>query len=116
MHNGLTTTKLLKKHMVAALKKSMGIVTPAAEAAGINRCTHYKWMNDDPKYKTCVEEIADIALDFAETKLMKSINDGSDTMIIFYLKTKGKKRGYIERNETEHTVKFGKHLEDETYI
>jgi len=103
--------------MLAALEKSMGIVTAAAKKAKIDRCTHYKWLESDPEYKTSVEAVADIALDFAETKLMANIKKGSDTATIFYLKTKGKKRGYIERQEMEHmgSIKVGKALADETY-
>ena len=51
-----------------------------------------------------VDEIVDVALDFAESKLLQSINNGSDTATIFYLKTKGKKRGYVEKQEIDHTV------------
>lgn len=93
--------------MVEALEKSLGIVTTAAKTVGIDRTTHYKWMESDPEYKAAVESIGDIALDFAESKLHKSIENGSDTATIFYLKTKGKKRGYIERQEidTTHDVK-----------
>lgn len=89
--------------MIKALEKSLGIVTTAAKQVGIDRSTHYKWLESDPDYKSAVESIADIALDFAESKLHKSIESGSDTATIFYLKTKGKKRGYVERQEVEQS-------------
>jgi hypothetical protein len=69
---------------------------------------HYDWMHADPKYKEQVEAIADMALDYAESKLMQSIGHGSDTATIFYLKTKGKKRGYVEKVQTEITGEDGK--------
>lgn len=94
-----TDFNTLKKAMLEALEKSLGIVTTAAKTAGIDRSTHYKWLDSDPEYKAAVERLADVALDFAESKLMKSIENGSDTAIIFYLKTKGKRRGYIERTD-----------------
>lgn len=37
--------------------------------------------------------------DFAESKLYELIQAGDKTSIIFYLKCKGKSRGYIERSE-----------------
>lgn len=94
-----TRSDIQKKALIDALEKSLGIVTTACRQVGIARSTHYQWMVDDEQYKASVDSIADIALDFAESKLHKSIENGSDTACIFYLKTKGKKRGYIERNE-----------------
>ena len=85
--------------MIEALEKSLGIVTTACKAVGISRETHYRWTREDEAYKEAVQSIADIALDFAESQLHKRIKDGSDAAVIFYLKTKGKKRGYIERQE-----------------
>ena len=38
-------------------------------------------------------------LDYAEAKLFQNIKDGDKTSLIFYLKCKGKERGYIERSE-----------------
>jgi hypothetical protein len=35
----------------------------------------------------------------AESQLHKQMKDGSTSATIFYLKTKGRKRGYIERQE-----------------
>lgn len=98
----LTTTDIHKKAMIEALEKSLGIVTTACKQVGISRQTHYEWMREDAEYKAAVDSIADIALDFAESKLHKSIENGSDTAVIFYLKTKGKRRGYVERQEIQH--------------
>jgi hypothetical protein len=94
-----TQNSTLKRAMIEALEKSLGIVTTACESVGIDRGTHYNWLKYDEEYKKAVLGIEDIALDFAESKLHKSIEKGSDTATIFFLKTKGKKRGYIERNE-----------------
>lgn len=86
-----------KKAMLAALEKSLGVVTTACRAAGVSRATHYVWLDKDPAYKKEVESIADMALDFAESKLYSQIADNNTAATIFYLKTKGKSRGYIER-------------------
>ena len=92
-------TELSKQAMIDALEKSLGVVTTACRIAGVGRVTHYGWLKDDPDYKAAVDDITDVALDFAESQLHKQIKEGNVTATIFYLKTKGKKRGYIERQE-----------------
>jgi len=89
--------------MLDALEKSLGVVTAACKAVGIGRTTHYLWMQEDAEYKKAVEDLNDVAIDFAESQLHKQIKDGNSTATIFYLKTKGKKRGYVERQEIEAT-------------
>lgn len=121
----MTNSDITKKAMVEALKKSLGIVSTACQSVDISRQTHYRWLSEDADYKSQVEDISEDAIDFVESKLHEKI-DGimvqskntrgeevvytqppSDTAIIFYLKTKAKKRGYIERQEidqkTEHS-------------
>lgn len=95
----MTNNDINKKGMIEALEKSLGIVTTACKAVGISRETHYRWMREDEVYKASVEAIADIALDFAESSLHKQIQSGEVSSTIFYLKTKGKHRGYVERQE-----------------
>jgi len=85
--------------MIEALEKSLGIVTAACKAVGISRDTHYRWMKEDAEYKAQVTELGDVALDFAESHLHKLIKEGNPASTIFFLKTKGKERGYVERQE-----------------
>ena len=37
-------TDLSKQKMLAALEKTLGVVTTAARSAGIDRKTHYEWL------------------------------------------------------------------------
>lgn len=99
----LTKTDIKKRAMIDALEKSLGVVTTACRIVDIARQTHYEWYREDEAYKEDVDDIADIALDFAESQLHKQIKDGEVSSTIFYLKTKGKKRGYIEKVQTEHS-------------
>ena len=91
----------IKKGMLIALEKSLGVVTTACKNVNVARSTHYEWMLNDNDYRKQVDSIQDIAIDFAESQLHKQINEGNTPATIFYLKTKGKKRGYIERFQME---------------
>lgn len=97
------TTKNRKKAMLEAMRKTLGVVTPACEIAKINRITYYRWMERDEKFRAEVKDIENIAIDFAESQLHKQIKSGEVSSTIFFLKTKGKSRGYIEKQEFDHT-------------
>jgi len=92
-------TEQHKKAIIEALEKSLGVVTTACKIVGVGRTTFYQWLKDDEEFAKQVDDIQNIALDYAESQLHKQIGDGSTAATIFYLKTKGKKRGYIERQE-----------------
>jgi len=87
------------------MEKSLGIVTTACRNVGIARDTHYRWMRDDDSYRASIESIEGMTLDLAESKLHEEILQGNTAAIIFFLKTKGKKRGYVEKQEVETTIK-----------
>lgn len=90
-----------KEAMLQALENSLGVVTVACKKTETPRSTYYKWLKEDQEFAQSVKEIENIALDFAESQLHTQIKDGSTSATIFYLKTKGKKRGYIERSELD---------------
>jgi hypothetical protein len=87
--------------MLNALELSLGVVTMACKHCGIDQSTHYRWLKQDEKYLNAVLAIEDITLDFAESHLHKQIRNGNVSATIFFLKTKGKKRGYIELTQIE---------------
>ncbi len=97
----LDRTDTKKEAMLEALEKSLGIVSTACKMVDISRQTHYAWLKADEEYKKAVNSIQDGVLDFAESHLYKLVKDGNPAATIFFLKTKGKKRGYIERQEIE---------------
>ena len=96
-------TEHSKKALLEALEKSLGIVTTACKIAGLGRTTFYEWYKTDQEFREATDELKDVALDFAESQLHKQISDNSTAATIFYLKTKGKNRGYVERQEIEVT-------------
>ena len=87
------------KAMLEALEKSLGVVTSACKKVGVGRTTFYDWLKTDEEFAKQVNDIQNIALDYAESQLHKQIGEGSTSATIFYLKTKGKSRGYVERQE-----------------
>jgi predicted transcriptional regulator len=88
-----------KESILKALEQSLGVVNNACKVAKIPRSTFYKWLKEDQEFAKQVQEIENVALDFAESQLHEQIRENSTAATIFYLKTKGKKRGYIERQE-----------------
>lgn len=119
----------IKQHFLDMLVKTRGIISGACQAVNISRQTYYQWLKDDPEFAKSVEEINEGCIDWVESKLHEKINGvsvirytqkgeediyeqpPSDTAIIFYLKTKAKKRGYIEKNEVGFTDKDGNDVE-----
>ena len=98
-----------KKALLEALEKSLGIVTTACKIVGINRTTFYQYLKDDADFAQAVKEIEEVTLDFAESQLHKQIKEGNTPATIFYLKTKGKRRGFVER--TEHDFRTSENEE-----
>ena len=96
-----------------------GIAGDIAAALNIRRSTLYGWLKNDPEFSAVFDEAREKILDMAENRLRTLIQGvpkfeiddhgekqfagwiekPSETAIIFTLKTRGKKRGYVERQE-----------------
>lgn len=97
----MNKTEQHKKAILEALEKHLGVVTTACKIVGVGRTQFYQWLKDDEEFKSQVDDISNVTLDFAESQLHKQIKDGNTSATIFYLKTKGKNRGYVERTEIQ---------------
>jgi hypothetical protein len=93
-----------KSNLIDCMIKNLGNVTEVCKQMNIARQTFYNYYNNDIDFRNEIDDIKNIALDFVESKLIGKIKEGDTIAILFYLKTQGKKRGYIERQETELTI------------
>ena len=85
-----------KELLLKALERSLGLVTPACKEVGLDRTTFYNYYNNDPEFKAAVDDINEILTDFVENQLFKKIKDGDTQSILFFIRYKGKKRGYTD--------------------
>jgi len=98
--------KEMKEKVLKMLKENLGILTPVLQTYGIPTGVYYRWLDEDDDFRKNVSDIKEISLDFVESKLLKLIRDEDKTAIIFYLKCKGKERGYVEVQRIEQETSF----------
>lgn len=93
-----------KKMLIDSMENCHGIVSDACKSVGVSRVTYYEYYNKDPEFKKAIDEIENTVIDYVEGKLFKLIEKCDVAATLFYLKTKGKKRGYIEKTEVDTTI------------
>ena len=81
-----------------------GDVSKACKQLLMSRSTFYNWKRENKTFQEAVDDIEEAFLDAAESKIRQKIEDGDVACLIFYLKTKGKNRGYSEKIEVDSTV------------
>lgn len=90
---------LTVKEVEQALKQTDGNVSLAAEGLNVARSTIYRKIKRHPTLETILEDARESFVDLAQSKLRQEVQKGNITAIIFTLKTLGKSRGYVERQE-----------------
>ena len=90
-----------KVTFLKALENGMGIITNALEACNIPRAKYLLWYENDEEFSKLVSQVLEKQIDFVESKLLEKINNGDTQAILFYLKTKGKDRGYTEKPQID---------------
>lgn len=83
-----------------------GIITQCAKVLDVQTKTLYSWIASSTKLQDTIKHSRERMIDVAESQLMKNINAGKETSLIFFLKCLAKQRGYVDRQEIDvnHTV------------
>lgn len=92
-------TKFTVAQVAKALRASLGVHSYAARRLCCSPSTIKSYVVGSKELQQVIDEVQEETLDLAEEKLHAKLKSGNMTAIIFYLKTKGKGRGYIERSE-----------------
>jgi hypothetical protein len=93
--------KFTVKQVKEALEKAGGFLSIASESLGCTRKTIYNYLDRYSELKEVCEDIRERYLDIGENELLKKIKKGSTPELIFFLKTRGKSRGYVEKQELD---------------
>ena len=94
-----------------ALEKHHGAVYLTAESLGLWPQALYARIRKSPELQQLLDLYDGRRTDAAELKLEQAIRAGEPWAIQFQLKTKGRNRGYVERQEVESHGRFQLEIE-----
>jgi len=95
----MTRNELTAEAVIAKIHDLHGNVSSVARFFKMSRQTLYKYINDHVTVQAALEESREKMIDNVESALYQQALAGNTTAMIFFLKTQGKKRGYVERQE-----------------
>lgn len=96
--------KYTDQEIVAALREARGMVYHAAAKVGCEADTIYKRSRSSPAVAAAMRAERGKVLDTAESKLFDAIEGGEVWAVTFALRMLAKDRGYVERQEHQHTL------------
>jgi hypothetical protein len=92
--------------VVDAVRGSGGFVTEIARRLRCSRGTVYNYRRRYEEVAAAIFEEKEHLLDTAESALLRQVNNGNITAIIFYLKTQGYGRAYGDRQKLDVAGNF----------
>ncbi len=87
--------------VIDVLRKTKGTKGPAAATLGCTWQTVDNYAKRHPTIQKVIDEEREGMTDVAELSLYRAVQGGEAWAVCFYLKTQGKKRGYVERATVE---------------
>ncbi|MCX7664402.1 MAG: hypothetical protein N2112_02525 [Gemmataceae bacterium] len=93
---------LRERELAACLGRYRGNVSACAKHFGVTRTAVIRFINNHPEMQELHRDVKEGLLDDAESALAASVEAGEAWAICFMLKTLGKSRGYVERQEVEN--------------
>ncbi len=86
------------EQVIEQLQQSHGNIKHAAGRLNTSRRNLHQYINEHPTVAAALADIREGTKDDAELMLYDRMRT-SDTLLIFFLKTQGRDRGYVERHE-----------------
>ena len=105
-----------EKHFLAAIDGSKGFISTIADNMGCAFTTVYQWQKKSKAVRAAIEDERIRGLDFAEGQLFTLMREKNVAAVIFYLKTQGKSRGYIEKQEVDFTQMIPETINIHKYV
>jgi hypothetical protein len=96
--------RMTQEDIKLALEICNGNLTEAAKMLDTTRPVLARKVQNSPGLQRQLQNLVEQKLDYTEDKLMELVNDGNVTAITFLLRTRGKERGYTEKNLLEHST------------
>lgn len=90
-----------RKEIEHALRVHGGNITDAATFLGFRPTVLRRRVANDVKLKELQEELMESVTDYAENVVVQQIFNGNTNVAMWWLKTKGKDRGYTEKDTME---------------
>ncbi len=87
------------KTVADALRATGGLKAEAARKLMCHPTTISHYIKRHPELEKVCQEAAEATLDLAEAQLIENIRQGKEPSIFFYLKCKGKSRGFVEKDQ-----------------
>ncbi|HCY77742.1 MAG TPA: hypothetical protein DHV28_17665 [Ignavibacteriales bacterium] len=93
--------RLTRRAMLKAIDNSYGNISFIADLLGVARSTVYTNI-EKFELQELLDSERERLIDFAENQLVTNIAAGKEVSIIFFLKTRAKNRGYVEKTEIDY--------------
>lgn len=94
--------KLTVELVAEKLREFDGNFAAVARAFGVTRTAVHDYIRRKPTLQEVAKETRETMKDTGESSLYSAVKRGEAWAVCFYLKTQGKDRGYIERQEIEN--------------
>lgn len=82
-----------QEQFLSMLEQTLGVVSMALKETNTPREIYEEWLNNI-FFLDRIKHIEQMCVDYVENQLFNQIRQGNTAAITFYLKTKGKERGY----------------------
>jgi hypothetical protein len=92
------------KKTLEVYKRKACNISATCSAVDISRTHFYRMRKKNAKFAQGLIDAEESLIDIVESKLISQVNNGNITAIIFFLKSKAKDRGYIEKVEVDSKV------------